>query len=562
MKKRDLTVILLLGAAIIIILNVIIGIWCHPLVSLICIAVSMFFYAFMLLACDKMYKLAQSRNREAADDIGSIAVDVIKDDSNKDSFSKVVICYIIVDNYSDVISGISGNEAGKLAVETEELMSELAAKAEGVMHKLDRDRFVMVFNMYNLNKLMADKFPVLTDIKSLRGTNGIPVTVSMGVGFSEESVEKTAVSAKAAMELALSRGGDQAVVKLGDEFRFFGGSTKETEKKTKVRARVMAQAICEIIRNSGQVLVMGHRNPDADSFGAAVGIYRIAENLGVRARIVIDGNNTAVCRELKRFKEVDGFGFAFVDTDKALEIINEKTLIVVVDTHSPERCMVPGLLNLTSKVVVIDHHRRSADFIKNTILTYHEPSASSTCEMITEILQYADSYGKISGIEAEALLAGVFLDTGSFTGRTGARTFDAAAYLKKCGADIERVRELFKTDINAYKKRCTIINAAKVYREITVISVSGTDDTEMCALAADELLLNIDGIKASFVISEGDFGVHISARSNGKVNVQIIAEMLGGGGHMTVAGVQLECPADEACDKLKNAIDRYFAEFY
>ncbi len=489
-------------------------------------------------------------------------ITLLKTVTEKSSSVRPVVCYITVDNYSEAMTGISANEAGKLAIEIEEKLVECADNAGGVIHRLDKDRFVLFIDMEHLVILMADKFGILASMREIKGSNDMSVTVSIGVGFSEDAISKSAAYAKAATELALGRGGDQAVVKLEDELKFFGGSSRETEKKTKVRARVMAQALCEIIDNAYQVIIMGHKNPDADSFGAAVGIFGLAESMGVRARIVIDDTNSAVKKELERFREWKEYSFAFITADQALGIINEKTVIVLVDTHRADRAELPGLLNLTSKTVVIDHHRRSADYIKNTILTYHEPYASSTCEMVAEILQYTDYGAKLKRYEAEALFAGVMLDTKNFAVKTGVRTFDAAAFLRKRGADPLVVRELFKTDFEDYKKKMDIVSRAVVYRGIVAISNADTADLQLCAAAADELL-EISGVKASFVMCRVPEFINISARSDGSINVQLIAESLGGGGHMTVAGAQIpDCDAKEAEERLKNAIDSYFAESY
>ena len=409
---------------------------------------------------------------------------------------------------------------------------------------------------------MAEKFSLLEKIHQVESPSGLAASISIGIGVDGDTFEESYDFAALALEMALSRGGDQAVVKLGDELRFFGCSSMETEKKTKVRARVMAQALCEIIGNAYQVIIMGHKNADADSFGAAIGVFGIAESLGVRAKIILDNSNNVVRRELSKFKEFKEYGFAFVSPEQAIGVINDKTVIVLVDTHCAERTEVPELLNLTSKIVVIDHHRRSANYIRNTLLTYHEPYASSTCEMVSEILQYTD-YGKIlKKHEAEALFAGITLDTKNFTVKTGVRTFDAAAFLRKRGVDINAVREMFKTELDDYKKRMAIINDAEVYRGVTAFSVSQSADVEICASGADELL-NISGIQASFVMCNLPDGVHISARSAGRINVQLIAEKLGGGGHMTVAGAFLETDSiDTAIARLKQGIDSYFAESY
>ncbi len=479
--------------------------------------------------------------------------------SEKYNASKIVSCLISIDNYAEVFSGISGNETGKLAIEIENKLNELEEMCDGSLSRLERDRYILTLDMEHLGKLMVGNFAILSSIKEIKASNDMTVTLSIGAGCADSSVSKSAAAAKSALELALGRGGDQAVVKINDEYKFFGGSTRETEKKTKVRARVMSQALCEIIENAYQVIIMGHKNPDADSFGGAVGIFSLAESLGVRARIVVD-EDSCIKREIEKFREFKEYKFAFISGEQAMGIINDKTVVVLLDTHRADRAQYPELLKYTSKLVVIDHHRKSADYIKDTILTYHEPYASSTCEMITEILQYTEGGQNIKKHEAESLFAGITLDTKNFMVKTGVRTFDAASFLRKRGVDTAEVREFFKIDLASYSKRMKIVESATVYRENIAIAISDIPDIQLVSSASDELL-NISGIRASFVLCKFPGFVHISARSMGDINVQIICEKLGGGGHMTVAGAQIkDASVDDAKASLKEALNIYFSE--
>ena len=471
---------------------------------------------------------------------------------------KTVACFLTIDNFQEVMSGVSSNETGKLAIEIETVLSELADVCDGSIQRLERDLYFMILDMEHLSILMAERFSILNDIKKIKGSNEIQVTISIGVGCADDSVSKSVSYARSAMELALGRGGDQAVVKIDDDYRFYGSGSRETEKKTKVRARVMAQALTEIVRNAYQIIIMGHAGMDADSFGAAIGVFTIAESLGVRARIIIDKNDAVIKAEINKFTEYKEYEFAFISEEQAFNIMNDKTVVVLLDTHMAERAQCPELLRFTSRIVVIDHHRKNKDYIRNTILTYHEPYASSTSEMVTEILQYTDNGNKIRRFEAEALYAGIMLDTKNFSVKTGVRTFDAAAFLRKRGVDTTAVRDIFKVGFDEYKERLKIIESAEIYRSITAIAC-GKSSIQNAAAASDELL-EISGIKASFVLCEADGFIHISARSTGEINVQLIAEALGGGGHMVVAGAQIKgASMNEAKKMLLDAIDTYFA---
>lgn len=471
----------------------------------------------------------------------------------------VAIGIILVDNYTEVVSGIPDAERGKLVSDIDSKLYNWAALSDGVIYRLERERFLFVFNKEHLDCLVQNKFSILNDTKEIKNSKNIPVTLSIGVGYDEESIAKSAVSARAALELALGRGGDQTVIKHNDEYTFFGGNSREMEKRTKVKARVVAQALCELVQNAPQVMIMGHKNPDADCIGAAIGIYSIAKHLGTRAHIIVGECNSSVRRILDSFSDDPDYQNAFMEPARAKDAVTGKTLVVVVDIHKPTMVECPEIIKFAPRVVLIDHHRRSTEYIQKPVLVYHEPYASSTCEMVTEILQYIGNDIRISKDEAEALFAGITLDTKNFMVKTGVRTFDAAAYLRRKGVDTTVVRQLFKTDIKTFAQRAKIIETSEVYKKSIAVAHCEIDsnDLQIVANAADELL-NITDIEASFVLCLHKGTVHISARSLGGINVQLIMEALGGGGHMTVAGAQLpDITIEETKKRLYEAIDQY-----
>jgi c-di-AMP phosphodiesterase-like protein len=362
----------------------------------------------------------------------------------------------------------------------------------------------------------------------------------------------------------MGRGGDQAVIKNVDKLAFYGGKTKEVEKSTRVKARVKAYAFRELIEEADEVLIMGHKNPDVDCLGAAIGVYRAAKLLGKKAYIVLEEPTTAIKNLYDRMLESGEYEERlFLDNVEAIGRTGEKTLLVVVDVHRPSYTQCPELLELSKKIVVFDHHRKSAEFIENAVLTYLEPYISSTCELVTEILQYIVDKVKLTSLEADALLAGITIDTKNFVFKTGVRTFEAAAFLRRNGADSTRVRLLFQNDMESYRAIATGVKDAEIYKENMAISVSLSDIPNSMIIAAQvaDELLNISGITASFVMCSVDHKVVMSARSLGYINVQVIMEKLGGGGHQTVAGAQLsDCSIEKAKELLKQAIDIYLEE--
>ncbi len=446
---------------------------------------------------------------------------------------------ITVDNYSEIMSGLTEGEQNKLRLEIESALYRWASPLEGMFRRIERDRFLLIVNQQHLKVLLDDKFSVLNEIKKIKGYNDIPVTLSIGMGSHQNTVADAVAASQAAMELALGRGGDQAVIKQRDQFSFFGGNSRELEKRTRVKARVISQALYSLIENASDVIVMGHKNPDADCIGSALGVCAIARHLNIPARIVLGECNSSVKKligELK--KELPPI---WIEPSHAKNFIRENTLLVVVDIHRPGLVECPELIEKPKHVALIDHHRRSTDFINRSALVYQEPYASSTSEMVSEILQYTGNGLKLSKAEAEALLCGIVLDTKNFTVKTNVRTYDAASYLRRQGADPVRVQNLFRTDRETYKKISEAVESAKIYQTHFAITycLPGKDDMQIMPMTADELL-TIEEIQASFVLCPHEGHVHISARSRGEINVQVILEKMGGGGHQTAAGAKLE----------------------
>ncbi len=464
---------------------------------------------------------------------------------------------ITVDNYAEVMSGLADGEQNKLLIELESLLYHWAAPLEGMIRRMERDRFLLILDQRHLNQLLDEKFSILNEVKKIKGYGEIPVTLSIGLGSRQKSVADAFSASQAALELALGRGGDQAVVKQEDQFSFFGGNSRETEKRTRVRARVVAQALCGLIRNASDVIVMGHKNPDADCIGAALGICAIARHLDTPIRVVLGECNSSVKKMVSGLKkDLPPF---WLEPAHATNFVRENTLVVVVDIHRPSLVECPALVERSSHVVLIDHHRRSTEFINQAALTYQEPYASSTCEMVSEILQYIGNGLRLSKTEAEAMLSGIVLDTKNFTVRTNVRTFDAASYLRRMGADPVRVQAMFQTDLETFRKIADAVEHANIYQKHFAVTycLPGKDDMQIMPMTADELL-TIEEINASFVLCPHEGHVHISARSRGAVNVQRVLEQIGGGGHQTAAGVILEgATLEEAKQQVLSLIDQY-----
>ena len=471
---------------------------------------------------------------------------------------QMIECIVIIDNYDEVLKETADSNHGALLGEIEQKINGWVALGGGIVRKYERDKFIVFFSNRNFGKIMENKFGILDEVRAINHENKIPVTLSIGVGRSGADVSENDKFARLAIDMALGRGGDQVVIRDSANFTFFGAKTREVEKQTKVKARVVAHALRELVDHSGKVIIMGHRDSDMDCIGAAIGLFKAVKSRGKDAYVVVNRSTSNAKLLIDEFSQSAEYEDAFISAEQALNVFNTESLVVVLDTHRPTMVECPELLQHTENVVLIDHHRKSEDFIENPVLVYHEPYASSTCEMITEILQYIQDGQRLTRQEAEALYAGIFMDTKGFTFKAGVRTFEAASYLRRMGVDTVSVRRLFKTDLQNYIARADIIKSAEIYRENIAFSYLYEECPNMAvtvAQAADELL-NISGIEASFVLAKNGNRVQISGRSLDSINVQVILEKLGGGGHITIAGAQLEdVSVEEADEKLKAAID-------
>ena len=423
-------------------------------------------------------------------------------------------------------------------------------------------RFVYVFDYKYLEKIKEDKFSILDTIKDI-SINKVQVTLSIAISNDGLTNKEKYKTAQAAMDVILGRGGDQATIRENDKYIFFGGRTTEFEKRTKVKARIVAHALEELIKETDQVMIMGHNNPDIDAIGSALGISRLAKSLDKKVNIVASTEGLALKELLQSLSEDQEYEGLIINKEIAENEITPETLLVVVDTNKISHVEAPELLDKTSRIAIIDHHRRSTDFIKDSILTFHEVYASSAAELVTEVLQYTEEQPKLTTLEAEALYAGIMMDTKNFTFKTGVRTFEAAAYLRRYGIDIIKVKKWFQSDLETYKKITNIIDKTEIIRDTIGISTYESEDKDagvVCAKAADELL-TIGNITTSFVLGNVGDMISISGRSIGEINVQLILEKMGGGGHSTVAGVQIQGKTiEEAKQELIKKIDEYFEE--
>ncbi len=477
---------------------------------------------------------------------------------------KTCVSLVSVDNYDELIQRMSNEERPQVIASIEKAIYDWAGISHGVMIKNERDKFVYVFDNQYLNDIKENKFEILDTVKEIEFEGIQQITLSIAISVDGESVYEKYKMAQTAMEIAEGRGGDQAVIIEEGKYSFFGGRAQEMEKRTRVKVRNVAHAISGLLSEASNVIIMGHTNPDIDAIGSALGMYRIATTLGKEAYIVTDSKGLTLDAFLTEVKKEPAYDNVFISSDEAKSKVTQDTLLIIVDTHKANYVEVPELLNKTDKIVLIDHHRRSADFIEKAILTFHEVYASSAAELVTELVQYVEGEPELSTIETEGLYAGIMMDTKNFTFKTGVRTFEAAAYLRKCGVDIIRVKKWFQSNFENYAVIADIVKSAEIVRDNIAIAIYDAGDKEaglICAKAADELL-TISDITASFVIGNlGKNGVCISGRSIGDINVQVILEKLGGGGHITVAGAQAK---DKTCEEEKEVllekIDEYFAE--
>ena len=473
---------------------------------------------------------------------------------------KTCVGIIMVDNYEEVMQRVDAEQKTQLMAKVESTVYDWVNETNGILVKEDRDTYVYIFEQRYLAKIKDDKFAILDTIKNIVRKDKMQLTLSIAISNEGETDREVYKSAAAAMDVILGRGGDQAVIRENGKYQFFGGKVEEVEKRTKVKARIVAHALEELMSECDKVIIMGHTNADIDAMGSALGVYRMATSLRKDAYIV-NGESASLNTFLDNIR--DEYKDVLINKETALAQINSDTLLVIVDTHKKTYVEAPELLNKTNKIVVIDHHRRSADFIDQSILTFQEVYASSASELVTELIQYTQNEVELSTIEAEALYAGIMMDTKNFTFKTGVRTFEAAAYLRRCGVDIIKVKKWFQSDLESYNKISEIVRKAEIIHDTIAISqydIIEKDTSLICAKAADELL-TIGNITASFVLGNTGDKICISGRSIGDVNVQMILEKLGGGGHITLAGAQLEnTTIEEAKEELISKIEEYFSE--
>lgn len=482
---------------------------------------------------------------------------------NKYNNEKNVIALIQVDAYEEVLQSAPEERRPLINVDIDKTLAYLESTCNGALKKTSNDKYILILNNQELQKLEADKFSILDTIREINQENNLPVTISIGIGIDGKTINENIKLANGALDLALGRGGDQAVIKTKDKSVFYGGKSKAVEKKTKVKSRLIGHALREIVLESKNIYIMGHKYPDMDAMGSAVGIYDICKACNKQANIVLDNSNDSIDEFVKRLKDNEYYSEIFISKDDAIKNCTKDTLVVVVDTHRPSFTECPELTMISDKVVVIDHHRRGVEFINDTVLLFHETYVSSTCEMVTELVQYMEDNVKINKITAEGLLAGINLDTKNFAFKTGVRTFEAASYLKKSGADTIEVKKMFNSDINDFITKADIIQSTKIINDNICLAYTGKEADNInivVAQAADELL-NIKQVEASFVLGQKNGRVFVSARSLGNINVHVLMEKLGGGGHRDIAGAQFkDITIEEAYNKVKEVIQSYLKE--
>ncbi len=477
---------------------------------------------------------------------------------------RMIAGLIYIDNYDEVMESVEEVRQSLLVALIDRKINKYIGDVDGIVKKMEKDKYFVVIRKESYKKIKEDKFSILEEVKQVNIGNARSATLSIGLGLNTATYALSYQYARVAIDLALARGGDQAVIKDCNGITYFGGKKEQTSKNTRVKARVKAEALREFIVTKDQVIVMGHKIADPDSFGACMGIYRAAVSLEKKAHIVINEVSGSIRPLYDEIAESPAYeDDIFLTSDQALDYVNDNTMVIVVDTNKPQMTECPELLKRSRMIAVLDHHRQGSNIIENAVLSYVEPYSSSTCEMVAEVLQYIVDDIKFPSVEADCLYAGIMIDTRNFMNRTGVRTFEAAAYLRRCGADITRVRKMFRDDIESYRAKAEAVRMAEVYRSQYAIAQCPGDiesPTVLAAQAANELL-DISGIKASFVLTIYEGKIYMSARSIDEVNVQIIAEKLGGGGHINSAGAQFDhTNMDEAIQTLKQTIDQMIEE--
>lgn len=478
---------------------------------------------------------------------------------------KLVTGLLYLDNYDEALNSVEEVRRSLLVALIERKLNKYFSEVDGLIKKLEKDKFILVMRQRSLEELKKKRFNILEDVKTVNIGNDMAMTISIGIGINAPTYAQNYEYSRIAIDLALGRGGDQVVIKDKDQMTYFGGKSQQMGKSTRVKARVKAHALREFMVSKDKVVVMGHRIPDVDSIGAGIGIYRAAKSLNKKAHIVVNNPTMSVRPIIQSFQDNPDYDeHMFIDSDEARGIVDANTVVVVVDTNKPSYTECEDLLHMTKTIVVLDHHRQGSEVIQNAVLSYIEPYASSACEMVAEILQYFSDDIRIYNIEADALYSGIIIDTNNFTSKTGVRTFEAAAFLRRCGADVTRVRKMFRDDVKSYRAKAEAIRHVETYRGSFALAVcpsEGIDSPTVVASQAANELLNVDSIKATFVLTDYQNKIYISARAIDEVNVQLIMERLGGGGHINMAGAQLTgVTVEEAIATLKDTIDQMIKE--
>jgi len=482
---------------------------------------------------------------------------------NKDQ--KLIVGLLYIDNYDEALESIDEVRRSLLIALVDRKINKYMQAIDAIVKKLEKDKFIFVFQHKYLPILQSTKFSILEEVRNVNIGNEMAVTISIGLGVNADSYITGYDYARAAIDLALGRGGDQAVIKDGDKISYYGGKSIQVEKSTRVKARVKAHAFREFVEGKDKIVVMGHALADVDSFGAAIGVYRIGKTFNKKVHIVVNDITTSLRPMISRFVgNPDYEEDLFLNNEQAKEVVDVNTLLVIVDVNRPSLLECEELLDYARSVIIFDHHRQTNEAIENAALSYIEPYASSTCEMIAEILQYIGGNLKLRPVEADALYAGIMVDTNNFLTKTGVRTFEAAAYLRRNGADVTRLRKIFRSDYSEFKQKADAISSTEIFMDcfaIAICSDTGVESPTVLGAQVANELLNIADIKASFVLTEFNNKIHISARSIDEVNVQLVMERMGGGGHLSVAATQLEdCTIEEAKDMLKNTLETMVKE--
>ena len=476
----------------------------------------------------------------------------------------LIVGLLYIDNFDEMLDSIDEVRQSLMTALIDRKINKTMQAIDAICKKIEKDKFLFVFKQKYLQELMNDRFSVLEEIRNINIGNEQTATISIGIGVGKGTFNERYEWALAAIDLALGRGGDQVVIKNGNNITYYGGKTQQMEKNTRVKARVKAQALKEFMSTKDRVVVMGHKITDVDALGAAIGIFRAGKTLGKSVSIVVNDPTKSIRPLIAGYvNNPDYEPSMFVDSEQAKDMVDNNTVVVVVDTNRPSYTECEELLHMTKTIVVLDHHRRGSEVIENAVLSYVEPYASSACEMVAEILQYFSDDLRIRNMEADCLYAGIMIDTNNFTTRAGVRTFEAAAFLRRSGADVTRVRKLLRDDLKSYQARAEAVRTAQIYRECYAIARCPSENldspTVIGAQAANELL-NIAGVKASFVLTQYNNEVYISARAIDEVNVQVMMEKMGGGGHMNIAGAQVKASPDEVERMLKDIIDQEYQE--